>query len=199
MPVRTKHKRLSQQRRRFCDLYFSMGMKRGDGEKAAIQADYSTTNARQRAHQLLQRDEVREYLQRLQDNQRKRFEVTADNLIQEMAAIAFANSQDYFEVLSKGSTPTAVRRHLSRELAAAVQTIEMSGKKIIKLKLHDKQVAQANLAKILGITQENINVNNKSMNVPTIDDLGLPLKIKKAVLKAYRVWMKKQGAVSDGS
>lgn len=178
MAKREQKKVLSIRRRLFCDAYFASG----NAHEAAIKAGYSLNKAGQRGYELLKSPLVIEHMNKLHAKQSKRFEVTANRVIQEIAAIAFANIHDFWEALSKCKTPSSFRKYLTREQAAAVSSVKLSYAGDITLKLHDKLTALQLLGKRFGLFDDHINIHD-DRGIFTVEQLGLSLEVKKALLE----------------
>jgi phage terminase small subunit len=171
---------------RFCEAYAING---GIGTDALLKAmphtaKWSGKSRAQRASKLLAKANVQSMIakasQRMKAVAAKRFDVTAERVIQELAAIAFANCDDFFAwgterkpVYRSGRplldadgnvitrpVPVAIVKpsaSLTREQKAAVAGIEMGaardGTATINVKLADKRGALRDLAQHLGLFQ----------------------------------------------
>lgn len=178
MAKREQKKVLSIRRRLFCDAYFASG----NAQEAAIKAGYSLNKAGQRGYMLLRAPLIIEYISKLRVKQTKRFEVTADRVIQALAAIAFANIHDFWEALSKGKTPSSLRKNLTREQAAAVASVKMAANGDMTLKLHDKLTALQLLGKRFGLFDDHISIHDER-GIFTVDQLGFSFEQKKVLLE----------------
>lgn len=88
----SKMKRLSNKQLDFCNYYIESG----NGEKSAIRAGYKQTRARSTASRLLTRPHVKKYIEKFRSRQIKRFEITADKVLQEVAISAFSNIANFY-------------------------------------------------------------------------------------------------------
>lgn len=125
------------------------------GKRAGIQGD----NVRIVAWQMLQLDEVKQYISELRDGQSERTMVTADRVQAEIARLAFSDIRDYYDKDGQLLSP----KQLSDDAAAALAGIEVDeifdkkGNKLgetKKVKLYDKLNALDKLARRLGMFSE---------------------------------------------
>ncbi|OOY20873.1 hypothetical protein BMI86_10225 [Thioclava sp. DLFJ5-1] len=135
-----------------------------DATKAAIRAGYSERTAGQQGYNLLQREDVKADVQRLMTERAERTKVTADEVINELAAIMRAKVSD---TLSWGTRPVTLKvgiapidlpyvdaidsADLSPETLAAVSEVSLSDKGAFKIKMHDKVAAIDKLMRHLGL------------------------------------------------
>lgn len=102
---------------------------------------------------------MRDYIAYIRETMRERLKVTKDNVIEELAKLAYSNQADFI-VISKDGVPTTDLSGLTREQLAALQECEihtyMDGKgdnarevKSVKLKLAPKTPALELLGKHL--------------------------------------------------
>ncbi len=112
---------------------------------------------------LLRNTKVASYIQERQ----QRTEVTQDQVIQELAAIAFARVTDYVEIKSNGPSSMVLIKStdsLSEEQRRAIAGIK-EGANGIEIKLNDKEKALELLGRHLGMWNDRLDVK-----VPAIDD-----------------------------
>ena len=69
-----------------------------NGTQAAIRAGYSKSSAGSIGSENLQKPEIQAYLQELADKRSKRTEITADNVLRELAKLAFSDPRNLFDV-----------------------------------------------------------------------------------------------------
>ena len=97
----------------------------------------------------------------------QRTEVTQDQVIQELAAIAFARVTDYVEIKSNGSSSMVLIKStdsLSEKQRRAIAGIK-EGANGIEIKLNDKEKALELLGRHLGMWNDRLD-----LKVPAIDD-----------------------------
>lgn len=106
---------------------------------------------------------------RMQDRQ-ERTEITQDQVIEELAAIAFARATDYAEVRN-GSVRIRDTEELSEKQIKAIAGIK-EGKFGIELKFNDKEKALELLGRHLGMFKDKVEVSGTLENEKTkLDDL----------------------------
>lgn len=121
--------------------------------KTAIRAGYSKKTARSQGQRLLTNVDIQTQINKQIDDRAKRTEITGDAVLQELAAIGFANMLDFAHwdgrrVKLKSSS------QLTRELASKVSELSETPTRYgtsVKFKLHDKLRALEMLAKHLGL------------------------------------------------
>ena len=90
--------KLTDKQKRFCEEYL-IDL---NATKAAIRAGYKEKTAYAQGQRLLKKVEAQEYLQELMDERSKRTEITADRVLQELAAIAFSDRTELAQVGESG-------------------------------------------------------------------------------------------------
>lgn len=125
--------------------------------QAAIRAGYSEKTADRIGPELLGKTCVSAAIQEAIKKRQKRVEITQDRVLQELAAIGFANMADYAQVDGPlvSITPTG---SLSQEQTAAIASLEQ-GNFGIKLKLYDKVRALELLGKHLGVFDQPVGTD----------------------------------------
>ena len=103
--------------------------------------------------QLITKNNVQEYLNKLRGEQSRRTEVTADRVINELAAIAFADRTEIAEVDERGLVKLTPTRKLSGETKKAISGIK-EGKFGVEVSSYDKVRALELLGKHLGIFEK---------------------------------------------
>jgi phage terminase small subunit len=117
--------------------------------KAAIRAGYSAKTAHVQGSQVLKRVRVRAALEKHLSTLTARAEISAERLIKELAKVAFSDVRDF-----SGWTQRRLRLMPSATLpdsaAACIQEVS-AGKNGVRIKLHDKLTALAQLARYVGV------------------------------------------------
>ena len=155
--------------------------------KAAKFAGIEGDNARISAWQMLQYNEVQDYIDQLRIEQAERTYVTADKVQAEIARLAFSDLREYYDSNGFLKNP----HDLSDDAAAALAGIEvdelwgigMSGDKekigeTKKIKLYDKLAALDKLARRLGMFKEDNDQTKPINNIdfrPVINTQSPPL------------------------
>lgn len=143
---------LSIRELRFCHEYFYNHM--DNAEQAAIAAGYSPVgrSGSVSAVRLLARTSVQNHLARmvtLNSDAKQRYEITADRIAREYAAIAFSHAVDYKEIMTSGDLSK-----LSYEQRAAIKSLklhrdDMGNITLLDIRLHDKMQALDKLGQSL--------------------------------------------------
>lgn len=117
--------------------------------QAAIRAGYSRRTAGKIGPQLLGKTGIREELRARQDALQERAGVRQEQVIAELAAIAFANIGDYIESDEAGERlrPLSELTHAQRRAVADARQFKNG----FRLRLHSKMQALEMLARHLGI------------------------------------------------
>lgn len=113
--------------------------------QAAIRAGYKKKAAYKTASENLNKPHVAERIRELQGPVMKKPEITRERVLQELADIAFANTDDFFE------GPGVLKKDIMKsDKLGAIATFEptMAG---VKVKMNDKQKALEMLARHLGM------------------------------------------------
>lgn len=160
--------------KRFCEEYITDL----NGTQAAIRAGYSVKTANEQAAQLLAKLSVQNYLSELKLALSNKNEGLAQQVIDELKKIGFANIQDY---LSEGNEIKDLTK-IERDKASAVESIkktvtefgggsDSTGKKTsIQFKLYDKISALEKLGRHLGIFELDNQQKAPVINVNITDD-----------------------------
>ncbi|MHB9105771.1 MAG: terminase small subunit [Armatimonadota bacterium] len=153
---------LEQKQQRFCEEY----LVDCNGTQAAIRAGYSPKTAREQAARLLSKVNIQDEIARRREKLSKKVEITAENVLRELALMAFSNMQDYITI-KDGAAYVDLSR-MTREQAAAIQEVNTEhyyepGEskdetpklvKKCKLKLSDKKANLELLGKHLGLFEK---------------------------------------------
>jgi len=145
--------------------------------KAAIRAGYSKNGASVQGSRLLAKANIQNAIAALRKERADRYEVSADNVLRELAKIGFANIGDYVD--TTGELPAIDFEGITRDQLAAVSEITVDTRKEfegfgddrehvadvdkVKLKFHSKQSALEALAKNLGLFEK-----DNAQSAPTI-------------------------------
>ncbi len=90
-------KRLTVKQETFCQQYL-IDL---NASRAAIRTGYSANTANIKGHQLLNKPAIAERVKALIDERSERTAITADKVLNELAAIGFANVKDFVTVVEK--------------------------------------------------------------------------------------------------
>lgn len=127
---------------------------------AGIEAGYSARTARVSVSKVLQRPHVKQYIKAQKEKLVKRTEISLEKIQEEMASIAYARMFDYISLTENGD-PYVDLKKVDHFQSGAISSVEVEtyveghmdnarDVKRVKFKLHDKQAALMNLAKLCG-------------------------------------------------
>ena len=117
---------------------------------AARRAGYSEKSASRIAIELLNKTQVSEEIQKRRGELQNKLKITQETVLQELAAIAFANGTDFVTVTGAGLLDVKPTSQVSKEKLPAIAGIKYS-QNGIEIKLHDKVRALELLGKHLGV------------------------------------------------
>lgn len=142
---------ISAKQKRFCEEYL-IDM---NGTQAAIRAGYAKRSATVQAAQMLSNIRVKNYLQKLKNEQSKRTGITADLVLKELAAVGFSKITD---VLDIDDEDVPLKRDISNKAKSAIQAITSNKKRTefgvdrtISVKMHNKIGALEKLGTHFGL------------------------------------------------
>lgn len=164
---------MKEQHKRFADKYF-------ETLNASLSAEFSgfsEETARQQGWQLLQREDVQEYLTELRTKSEVRHSISKDRWLSELEAVGFSNIQDFIS----DSNNIKDFSKLPEYKAKAVSSIKKSvtefdgGEKVVtEFKLHDKLNALDKIGRHFGYFEKD-NDQSKA-NTTNIINLGGGIK-----------------------
>lgn len=152
-----------------------------NGKQAAIRAGYSPKTAAQQASRLLTNVNGQAFLAKLQEPAIRKFEVTQERIMEEVAHLAFSNIMDYVTIDDNGQAFIDLST-MTRQQAAALAQIEVielppqEGMTVdekgepqaysrevlkVKIKMWDKLNALEKLMKRHGLLKEQIEISGK--------------------------------------
>jgi len=120
-----------------------------NGSAAARRAGYSERSASSEASRLLKNDEVMAAAEWYRASEAERLGVTAERVLAELAAIAFADLGDYVRVVD--GVPVLDMSELPAGATRALASVDSSSSGGVRFKLHDKQAALVTLARSFGL------------------------------------------------
>lgn len=163
-------RRLTNRQKRFVEEYL-IDL---NGMQAAIRAGYSKKTASVIAAQNLIKLNVIEYLQVKQAKLQKRTEVTQDNVILELAKLAFSDMRSFVSWGSSGVKLNDSNNLKDADAACVAEVSETVTKEggSIKFKLHDKRGALELLGKHLGILGDRLHLSGSLEIEHTFKDLA---------------------------
>lgn len=160
--------------KRFCEEY----IKDLNGKQAAIRAGYSPNAASEQASKLLTKANVQNFISDLKKTLSDKNEGLAQQVIDELKKLGFANIQDYIDPGNEIKDLTTITRDNAASVESIKKTVtefagggESSGKKTtIQFKLYDKISALEKLGRHLGIFELDNQQKAATINVNITDD-----------------------------
>lgn len=151
---------------RFADKYFETL----NGTQSAIYAGFSEDTAKQQAWQILQREDVQEYLTNLKLELSEKTGISQQKVLNEIAKIAFADIRNYYTGDDKLKPITDLDDNEAAALASVKTYEEYSQREAIginkEIKLYDKLGGLEKLARHLGLYEKD---NEQSKNTIAIN------------------------------
>lgn len=142
--------------------------------RAALAAGYSGKYISQTAHSTLQKPNVRAAIKEQMEARCNRSMITADTVIQELARVGFCDPGEFYDdegdLKDIKSLPPSMRRAIKEVTTNVI--VDRHGERhiIVKnIKLHSKVRALEDLAKHLGILNENFTVETKHKHQHNVD------------------------------
>jgi phage terminase small subunit len=137
--------------------------------QAAIRAGYAPRSARQHATRLLANDVISTAIAEGQAKRSERTQITADRVLEELAAVAFAHMGQY---AVWGGEKVRLRESDEvdpRAVAEVKQTVNQFGNNV-GIKLHDKLGALAKLGDHLGLWKKDPEQQGDPLRIVIIED-----------------------------
>jgi phage terminase small subunit len=132
-------------------------LKTFDATASAKAAGYSEKSAQGQGYQLLQHPAVSAEIKKAIDKRAKRLELSADNVLREIARVAFSDITNVMDFGPGGVTVNdskTMRRNVTRAIQSVEETVSESETRTtrkIKVKLHDKLKALDLAGRHLGL------------------------------------------------
>lgn len=148
--------KLTDKQKRFVDEY----LVDLNATAAARRAGYKDPNI---GRQLITKNNVSAEIQKRQEKLRGKLEITQERVLEELAAIAFANGTDFATITHNGLVRLTPTDEVPEEKKKAVASIK-EGQYGTEVKLHDKVRALELLGKHLGVFDANNGPTNEQEN-----------------------------------
>lgn len=136
----------------FADAYLANG---GNAYKAALTAGYSENFAKAKSYQLLDREDIQDYIDQRRKQMARRA-VSPERVLLELAAIGFANATEFVEI-KKGKIKISDTEELPPNIRKAIIEIKR-GRDGIEIKMADKLKALELMGKNLGMFREKVDI-----------------------------------------
>lgn len=134
-------------------LFVGHYLKSLNATRAAIEAGYSARNAGKIGPALLGDSRIATAIQRAMDKRAARTEITADRVLEEIAAVAFAHMGAYATWSDDSVSLTDSSEVDPRAVSEVSQKVSRYGNSV-SIKLHDKLAALEKLGKHLGMWKD---------------------------------------------
>lgn len=163
---------MTEKQKRFCNEYL-IDL---NATQAAIRAGYKKQYANKFVYKILNNPNVKEYLEKRMKDREERTEITQDDVVREIAAIAFSNPSDFFKVVDRPITAGGVpvrdddgniktykdvefvnTDNLSPANKKAIASIKQ-GSNGLEVKLNDKLKALELLGRHLGMFKDKVEI-----------------------------------------
>jgi phage terminase small subunit len=160
--------KLTEKQKRFVEEYL-IDL---NATQAAIRAGYSERSARQIGEQNLSKHDIQTEIQKAMNERSARTKITADNVLEELAHIAFDNIGNYLSYHPDQGARYGVRIDIKDSAEIDTRNIsEVSiGKDGFKFKLYDKQKALVDLGRHLKLFTEKVE-HSGSTSITFVDDI----------------------------
>lgn len=120
--------------------------------QAAIRAGYSKKTAEVIGYENLRKPQIKAEIAKQQEKLQSKLEITQERVLEELAAIAFANGTDFVTVSAAGLLNVKPTKEVPKEKLPAIAGIKYSASGLgIEIKLQDKVRALELLGKHLGV------------------------------------------------
>lgn len=157
--------KFTEKQKRFVQEY----LKDLNATAAAKRAGYSSKTAYSAGQRLLKNVEIQNAVQKAIANRQVRVEITQDQVLQELAAIAFAKGTDYVDIVSGAVIPRDTGG-MTEQQKSAIVSIKQT-KDGIEIKLAGKLKALELLGKHLGVFRTGADSALQLEDEPAIDCL----------------------------
>lgn len=164
---------LTDKQQRFCEEYL-IDL---NAKQAAIRAGYSEDSAKEMGYENLTKPHLQDYISELKKKTAKRLEITRERVLKEYARVAFADIRQFYDENGRLLTPHS----LDDDAAAALAGIEVyeefgfdkTGEKAHigdtkKIKLCNKLAALNDIAKHLGLFEEDNKQKNPDLDISNL-------------------------------
>ena len=159
---------MTDKQKRFCDEYL-IDLNATRAYKTAYPLIKKDETARANGSRLLTYANIKKYIEERMQERQERTEVTQDQVVKELAAIAFAKATDYAEVRD-GQVIIKNTTDLSDMMVRAIAGIK-EGRNGVEIKLNDKGKALELLGRHLGMFKDRMEVSGLEEEKSKLDDL----------------------------
>lgn len=132
--------------------------------QAAIRAGYSPKTANRIGSQNLSKVDVQAEIEKRRATLRNKLEITQEKVIEELAAVAFANGADFAQVTKTGLVRIIPTEDIPQDKRKAIASIKEGAANGTEIKTYDKVRALELLGKHLGVFDSNNGVAAEQEN-----------------------------------
>jgi phage terminase small subunit len=159
---------------RFCDRYFETL----NGTQSAIYAGFSENTARSQASQMLDTQEVQDYLTNLRNALAEKTGISQQKVLNEIAKIAFSDIRNYYEGDGQLKNITDLDDNEAAALASIKSYEEIEPRSGIvlgvnkEIKIYDKLAGLEKLARHLGMYKEDNKQRSQPIQLLNFDPIN---------------------------
>jgi len=150
---------------RFADKYFETL----NASESAIYAGFTKDAARQSGYQLLQREDIQDYLAKLKAESSEKHGISKEKWLSELSVLGFSNIQDYIGIensINDISQIDPVKAKAVSSVKKSITEFEGGGKTVVEFKLYDKLSALDKIGKHFGYFEK-----DNSQSAPVINNV----------------------------
>lgn len=147
---------LTERERRFVEAYIIQP----EAMPAAIEAGYSRRTAKCNSYAILRRPHIAAAIAEARAKREKRTQITADNVLKELARLAFVNTTDLVSIKGGRVRISDTSRMTEDQKAAILELADTPNG--MRIKLHDKKGALELLGKHLGLFPTRVELTGRN-------------------------------------
>lgn len=154
---------MTEQRRRFADRYFETL----NATQSAIYAGYSDISAKSQASQLLDEEEIQEYLSDLRLKSEIKHGISKDRWLSELEAVGFSNIQDFISDGNNIKDISKLPEYKAKAVGSIKKTVvEFEGgeRSTVEFKLLDKLSALDKIGRHFGYFEKDNDQSKPIIN-----------------------------------
>lgn len=155
---------MNEQRKKFADRYFETL----NGTQSAIYAGYSELSAKSKASQLLDEEDIMEYLTNLRAKSEIKHNLSLDRWLSELEAVGFSNIQDFISDGNNIKDISKLPEYKAKAVGSVKKTVtEFEGgeKHMVEFKLHDKLNALEKIGRHFDYYNADSSSKNQTTNI----------------------------------
>lgn len=155
-------KRLTDKNKKFIEFY----LQSNNASQAFADAGYKCAPETRAvaAYNLLQKPQIKEEIKRRTERALRQFDITTDNVLQELAYIAFFDPRKLYNADGTMRDITALDEATAKCISQIKETYKAKGDRVLEVKPWDKISALEHLGKYLGVLTSGGSVNITQAN-----------------------------------